>query len=1062
MPLPFCPAIFAFGAGSASCTTTTEISAGEMIRVELSDGASQACFRFEASAGGAITIELIDAAGDPGDFVNLLFRWNDSPTSAGFNYIANSRGPNQRLVIPDSQDGTAFITVLGTFLNGGMASVDLRVSETASPLVEEMVPAYQGIGGDRLVRARIAGARFTPGVNFILQRSDCPGDCLPVGSCPDCYPATRIDAVYPDTAEVEFDLSTAKPGVYNLIARLDGNATRLDDAFELRSTDQGPVLKVEVDGQSQYRDRYPSSLNLRVRNDGDQPMLAPILRVQGPARAEITRLSISGKPFSQRDELYVLAYPQAGVEGFLPAGVEVEIPIEFRSDIAHDCPGHRCRLSVQGACDTEIRVSVLHPSGREILPWLQLDSPAGMEAIWEAPAGVEGDNIRMLLSEKLGTTWRSFHESMVNIATRLARRGQHTFSLAEIFRFAVREVLGRPAAGISGTARDATTGTPLEGQMVLAIEDGATRSSAKVGPNGRFTVDWLEEGKTYDIKVIGFGGLVSGSQEYTVDPPSLTLPADSTQFNDLVGLAILAGLPVAPTDLAAACANCDQSDLPVEPIKPTCSADPRLFFQYAGLELNVIGSFDPNEKDGSGNESDGDLIQPDEEITYTVYFENISGTPESELPIGGAAARNVYIRDNLKTDVLDVGTLQFGGLYIAVEPEPINVTFNGNGGPFFGDPDLLDCLLKCELTGGLDCDCFDLWSSLDGVCRELLEASIGGGLPGNNCLDCSACWLGEVKYHAGEEESIVLALSATAKLNVEKGRVTWTLVAHAPWEQFDLESGFLPFGCSGEGEGGEEPGGINACSGFVTFHILPVGAGLPDENQLPDDSGINNDAEIEFDHSRYSKPDDVIDTEEVRLTVQRQAPRPPEDETSDEMIPEETRLSWSSVYAQKYDLYVWPSIYGEERSRVEEFTVAETDLVEPVFPPVLDDALVLEDREYYRQVVARNEYGNTPGEVWSLFQQSTFRRGDGDASGTVDITDPINSLRYQFLGDFVPTCLDALDSDDNGAIEISDPIFTLTYLFLGGVLIEAPGPEMCGPDPTEDGLGCEGIGYVCN
>jgi hypothetical protein len=83
-----------------------------------------------------------------------------------------------------------------------------------------------------------------------------------------------------------------------------------------------------------------------------------------------------------------------------------------------------------------------------------------------------------------------------------------------------------------------------------------------------------------------------------------------------------------------------------------------------------------------------------------------------------------------------------------------------------------------------------------------------------------------------------------------------------------------------------------------------------------------------------------------------------------------------------------------------------------------------------------------------------FRRGDVDGNGLVDLTDPINNLSFQFLGEFVPTCLDALDFDDSGAIDVSDPVGNLSAQFLGSAPAPAPGSSMCGPDPTEDTLDC--------
>jgi hypothetical protein len=83
-----------------------------------------------------------------------------------------------------------------------------------------------------------------------------------------------------------------------------------------------------------------------------------------------------------------------------------------------------------------------------------------------------------------------------------------------------------------------------------------------------------------------------------------------------------------------------------------------------------------------------------------------------------------------------------------------------------------------------------------------------------------------------------------------------------------------------------------------------------------------------------------------------------------------------------------------------------------------------------------------------------FARGDDDGNGQLEITDPVSNLSFQFLGEFQPTCLDALDFDDNGAVEITDPIGNLTYQFLGGPGPAAPFPD-CGADPSDDTLTCE-------
>ena len=82
-----------------------------------------------------------------------------------------------------------------------------------------------------------------------------------------------------------------------------------------------------------------------------------------------------------------------------------------------------------------------------------------------------------------------------------------------------------------------------------------------------------------------------------------------------------------------------------------------------------------------------------------------------------------------------------------------------------------------------------------------------------------------------------------------------------------------------------------------------------------------------------------------------------------------------------------------------------------------------------------------------------FTRSDVDASGELDISDPIYSLAYQFAGGPPPACLDAADDDDSGEVNISDPIYSLYYQFAGGAPPPAPFPG-CGSDPTADQIGC--------
>jgi hypothetical protein len=107
--------------------------------------------------------------------------------------------------------------------------------------------------------------------------------------------------------------------------------------------------------------------------------------------------------------------------------------------------------------------------------------------------------------------------------------------------------------------------------------------------------------------------------------------------------------------------------------------------------------------------------------------------------------------------------------------------------------------------------------------------------------------------------------------------------------------------------------------------------------------------------------------------------------------------------------------------------------------------------------LARATLGGVTGEPFEgLPPNVTFRRGDVDANGQIELTDPVNLLGYLFLGQAKPACLDAADTDDNGQAEITDAVVSLSYQFLGGQEPAAPGPLNCGPDADQElpDLGC--------
>ena len=82
-----------------------------------------------------------------------------------------------------------------------------------------------------------------------------------------------------------------------------------------------------------------------------------------------------------------------------------------------------------------------------------------------------------------------------------------------------------------------------------------------------------------------------------------------------------------------------------------------------------------------------------------------------------------------------------------------------------------------------------------------------------------------------------------------------------------------------------------------------------------------------------------------------------------------------------------------------------------------------------------------------------FVRGDSNSDGSIDLSDAVFILLALFGGGRDPSCNDSADADDSGDLDITDGIFLLDALFRG-----SPGPpppfDVCGEDPTADGLGC--------
>ncbi len=82
---------------------------------------------------------------------------------------------------------------------------------------------------------------------------------------------------------------------------------------------------------------------------------------------------------------------------------------------------------------------------------------------------------------------------------------------------------------------------------------------------------------------------------------------------------------------------------------------------------------------------------------------------------------------------------------------------------------------------------------------------------------------------------------------------------------------------------------------------------------------------------------------------------------------------------------------------------------------------------------------HTPTQIdGSIASETSFRRGDINSDGQIDLADAIFLEQYLFAGGPIPSCLSACDTNHDGLIDIADSIRLLMYLFVGAPPPDAP------------------------
>lgn len=89
----------------------------------------------------------------------------------------------------------------------------------------------------------------------------------------------------------------------------------------------------------------------------------------------------------------------------------------------------------------------------------------------------------------------------------------------------------------------------------------------------------------------------------------------------------------------------------------------------------------------------------------------------------------------------------------------------------------------------------------------------------------------------------------------------------------------------------------------------------------------------------------------------------------------------------------------------------------------------------------------------STVPNATFRRGDANCDGSINVTDAIVVLSHLFSNRNDLCCTMAADTNGDNALNLTDPIYFLSYLFRAGGQIAPPG-ENCGTIP-QGALSCD-------
>ena len=520
----------------------------------------------------------------------------------------------QRLVLR-ARDRELFVFVA---VNGRSGPVSMRLRSTASEFFVSSVAPDRAASGDDVTLA-IVGGGFGSGMTARLIHS--------IGATE--VDSSSVRAPSPRYALASFALRGVPDGPYDVLVFGPGDpipSMRLEEAFTVIGGNQPGELDTYIRGLSAYRRQKVQIVTAAFRNTGDRTLRAPILRLRTP-QSTVTGLRVSGAAHFEPDVVDLVALDLDSAPGVVPPGgafslVDIEV---FSEQIGSG----------------KLFLSVLDTSGAGSIDWDAVEPLTGVSpGVWSANlAAIRG---------VFGEDWEEYQRRLTSRAISLLPRGIRYASLTEIWRDAMREVLGRPRAAIVGDART-PEGDPIVFAHVLAIRGGSVHAVARTDTEGHFVLDGLGAGLDYTVLV----------DDHEGGAPLVSVPESGDLFGvDLVSTPSPVGDAWDPD-----CDACDDSDLPTLPLR-----FPADMFEDSSRRLwQIVASVDPNSKEGPAGEGPGELFIETGDMEYTINFSNevpddVAVDPENVVP-----AQLVEVFDEIDAD-FDIDSVHIG--FVGVNDNP--------------------------------------------------------------------------------------------------------------------------------------------------------------------------------------------------------------------------------------------------------------------------------------------------------------------------------------------------------------------------------------------------------